>query len=498
MSTLLIPTRWRLFSILFLLSFLSYLMRQNIHVAGEFMMPELGISEIEMGWIYAAFIWGYALCQLPGGILGKRLGPRLALTSIGLVWVITTALTGWLPGHIFTTGSGIIASLLIVRFLVGVAHAPIYPIQAAVVERWFPVGHWALPNAVSSTGLTLGAAVAQPLVAVVMVYWGWRVSFYLFIPLGLVLFLLWWWYATDEPADHPSMTAVELAHIQKSRQQLTQDVGFGAWKQLIKNRDTLLLTCAYFAENYIFYLFFTWFFHYLVTELGFSILETGFLASLPWLSGAVMASIGGYTCDALCARLGPPPGVSHPCDHRPRQRGHLSLCRSLRQLPLHSRLTLVALFRQHTIYRRVLLVGANVYRRTLHCAGVWRDEYRGKPRRHRGCTLNAVSCGAHWLGRCSVNWNSRRFCGRYFVAVYPRRPAVQASASRLIIDRSEVQVLRSRPMHTEAERTSFSIGSPSSSLSKTSSYLHCMTDQSALLLTLRRTESITVEEHLSR
>ena len=73
MSTLVIPTRWRLFSILFLLSFLSYLMRQNIHVAGEFMMPELGISEIEMGWIYAAFIWGYALCQLPGGILGKRL-----------------------------------------------------------------------------------------------------------------------------------------------------------------------------------------------------------------------------------------------------------------------------------------------------------------------------------------------------------------------------------------------------------------------------------------
>ena len=267
-------------------------MRQNIHVAGEFMMPELGISEIEMGWIYAAFIWGYALCQLPGGILGKRLGPRLALASIGLVWVITTALTGWLPGHIFTTGSGIIVSLLIVRFLVGVAHAPIYPIQAAVVERWFPVGHWALPNAVSSTGLTLGAAVAQPLVAVVMVYWGWRVSFYLFIPLGLVLFMLWWWYATDEPADHPSMTAVELAHIQKSRQQLTQDVGFGAWKQLIKNRDTVLLTCAYFAENYIFYLFFTWFFHYLVTELGFSILETGFLASLPWLSGAVMASLG--------------------------------------------------------------------------------------------------------------------------------------------------------------------------------------------------------------
>ena len=146
-----VPTRWRLFSVLFLLSFLSYLMRQNIHVAGEFMMPEFGISEIEMGWIYAAFIWGYALCQLPGGVFGKLLGPRVALTCAGVVWVTTTGLTGWLPGEVFTTGVGVIGCLLVVRFFVGVAHAPIYPIQAAVVERCsrLGIGHcpmrWAVP-----------------------------------------------------------------------------------------------------------------------------------------------------------------------------------------------------------------------------------------------------------------------------------------------------------------------------------------------------------------
>ena len=307
-----LPTRWRLFSVLFLLSFLSYLMRQNIHVAGEFMMPELGISEIQMGWIYAAFIWGYALFQLPGGVFGKKFGSRVALTSVGVIWVVTTGLTGWLTGQVFQSGIGIIASLLVVRFFVGVAHAPIYPIQASVVERWFPVGHWALPNAVGSTGLTLGAALAQPLVAFAMVYWGWRASFYLFIPLGIALFWLWWHYATDDPTDHPAMSTQELEQIQSVRAQLTPNVGFGAWRQLIRNRDTLLLTCAYFAENCIFYLFFTWFFHYLVTVLGFSILETGFLASLPWLCGAVMASVGGYTCDTLFARLGPRWGCRIP------------------------------------------------------------------------------------------------------------------------------------------------------------------------------------------
>ena len=204
-------------------------------------MPELGISELEMGWIYAAFIWGYALCQLPGGVLGKLLGPRTALTSVGLIWVLTTGLTGWLPGQVFSSGLGIMASLIIVRFLVGVSHAPIYPIQAAVVERWFPVGHWALPNAVGSTGLTLGAALAQPLVAVVMVYWGWRASFYLFIPLGLALFWLWWWYATDDPADHPAMTQSELTRIQEGREGLTPQLGFEAWKQLIRNKNLSLI-----------------------------------------------------------------------------------------------------------------------------------------------------------------------------------------------------------------------------------------------------------------
>ena len=307
-----VPVRWRFFAVIFLLSFLSYLMRQNIHVAGEFMMPDLGLSEIEMGWVYASFIWGYALCQLPGGILGSRFGPRRILLWVGVVWIVASGLTGWLPGTLFGSATGIVASLVAIRFLMGAAHAPIYPVQAAAVQRWFPVGQWALPNAVSSSGLTLGAALAQPLVAFIMVYWGWRASFYVFVPLGIAAFALWWWYARDNPAEHPAMAAEELAQIQANRSGLTQEAGFSAWRQLIRNRETLLLTCAYFAQNYVFYLFFTWFFHYLVKELGFGILETGFLAALPWMTGAVMATVGGLVCDTLCRRLGPRLGCRLP------------------------------------------------------------------------------------------------------------------------------------------------------------------------------------------
>jgi ACS family glucarate transporter-like MFS transporter len=205
-----------------------------------------------------------------------------------------------------------LVALVVVRFFLGAAHAPMYPVQAAAIERWFPVGQWALPNAVSSTGLTLGAALAQPLVAIVMINWGWRASFYMFVPLGILFFWIWWWYARDNPAEHPAMTEQELDLIYANRNSLTQEAGFGAWKSLLKNRETLLLAAAYFTQNYVFYLFFTWFFHYLVTELGFSILETGFLAALPWITGAVMATLGGLTCDALCARWGPRLGCRVP------------------------------------------------------------------------------------------------------------------------------------------------------------------------------------------
>jgi len=307
-----IPTRWRFFSILFLLSFMSYQLRQNVHVAGEFMMPELGLSEIEMGWVYAAFIWGYALFQIPGGALGKRFGSRRTLLVAGLLWLLTAALTAVLPGLVFTSSIGIIGSLLFIRFLTGLSHAPMFPIQAAAVERWFPVGHWALPNSLSSTGLTLGAALTQPLVAVVVVYWGWRASFFIFIPFGLMTLGLWWWYARDAPELHPNVTAAELLLIQRQREHLTQDAGDLPWRALLSNRETGLLTLAYFSQCFVFYLFFTWFFHYLVVELGFTVLETGVLAALPWVTGAVTATIGGAVCDRLCRLLGPRLGCRIP------------------------------------------------------------------------------------------------------------------------------------------------------------------------------------------
>ena len=307
-----IPVRWRFFSVIFILSFLSYLLRQHFPVAGEFMMQELVISELQMGWIYGAFFWGYLVFQIPGGILGKRFGPRLTLLVAGTIWILTCLLFALLPGRLETSIAGTVALLIAIRVAMGAAHAPIYPVQAASVERWFPVGQWALPNAVSSTGLSLGAALAAPIFTVVILQWGWRASFLVFVPIGFLFFSVWWWYARNSPREHPSMGADELAAIEANRTNLTQDVGYGAWRQLLGHRETLLLALAYFTHNFVFYSFATWFFHYLVNVLGFSIIESGMLAAAPWLLGAVAATMGGWVCDTLCGRLGPNLGCRIP------------------------------------------------------------------------------------------------------------------------------------------------------------------------------------------
>jgi ACS family glucarate transporter-like MFS transporter len=209
--------RWRVLSILVLASFISYALRYNLSTAAPVMMADLGLTEIQWGWVLAAFLTGYALFQLPGGILGDRLGPRRVLATIAVLWALLTAVTAFVPGTDFASTGVIMASLMLLRFLVGVVHAPVYPATNPVVVNWFPIGGWALPLGLTSTGLNLGVAASAPILAWSIVEFGWRVSFLFLSPLGLILAALWWWYARDHPEQHRAVNEKEIELIQAGR-----------------------------------------------------------------------------------------------------------------------------------------------------------------------------------------------------------------------------------------------------------------------------------------
>lgn len=299
--------RWRVLALLVLASFISYVLRYNVSTAGPEMMNDLRLTEQQFGYILAAFTAGYTIFQFPGGVFGVRLGPRRAMTIIMVLWGLLTMLTSAVPGIGVAGTATTLGALVLVRFLVGAAHAPIYPLTGGVIERWFPVGGWALPNGLSSTGLTLGTAASAPLLVWMMAEVGWRQSFVLLGPIGFIGAFLWWWYVRDNPAEHGAVNEEEAAMIIADRP-LAAALEAGdarpGWQRVLEDRNVLLLTLSYFSMNYIFYMMFNWVFYYMVEVRGLESQQAGYFTSIQWIAAAVGATLGGFLCDFLSRRIG--------------------------------------------------------------------------------------------------------------------------------------------------------------------------------------------------
>lgn len=297
--------RWVVLAIIIFASFVAYVLRTNLSIVGETMMQDLGMNELQLGMVFSAFAAGYALFQFPGGIIGDRWGPRFTITAIATAWALLTVVTAFIPGSDVLSVGAIVLTLVVVRFLVGVVHAPFFPVTiGGTIASWFPVRQWGLPNGLSSTGLTLGAAATAPLVVWLMETWGWRGALLITAPAGLIVAAVYRWYVTDDPGEHPHIGDEELSLIRSDRPPADAGDARGAWKLALKNRNVLLLTLSYFCMNYVFYLFFNWFFFYLVDVKAFSAADAGFLTAALWVLGAVGATAGGFTCDILVRRLG--------------------------------------------------------------------------------------------------------------------------------------------------------------------------------------------------
>lgn len=303
-SRVLLSLRVRMIALLFVLSFVNYFLRNNISAATTVIGDEYSLNATQIGWIIWSFNFSYALFQLPGGMFGDRFGPRFAITLCAVSWGVLTFLTGFAPQLFAASAGGAIASLMVVRLLMGAAQAPLFPITGVVIARWFPSGRWALPNSVLNTALTLGQAAIGPVFTYLIVKYGWREAFYIASPSAIVAAAIWWWYARDRPREHPAITAEELDFIENAGiadTGLTQKVPL---RKVMFDRNVLLLAAGYFCSNYVFYIFANWLIEYLVKQRGYSLLESGLLSSLPFLTGAVLATVGGLVCDTLSRRMG--------------------------------------------------------------------------------------------------------------------------------------------------------------------------------------------------
>ncbi|MBS0378150.1 MAG: MFS transporter [Proteobacteria bacterium] len=295
--------RWRIYLFLFGFGMIAYIQARSITVAGVQMMPQLGLTAAQLGWLETAFLVGYTGLQFPGGVIGQRLGARATFVLIGIVAVLATLATPLAPW--FLTGGALFAALLTAQLVLGASQGPIFPVSAGVFEAWFTPDKWPLVQGVQSCALGLGAALAPPLITQLMAAYDWQRAL-LWIALPPLAVILWWGlYARNTPEQHPKVSAEELAELGGHvRAEPDGRISGSRIAALFADPQVLILTGSYLCMNYVYYLIANWCFLYLVQERHFTMLEGGVLAAIPPLAAAAGAGVGGQLTMMLVRRRG--------------------------------------------------------------------------------------------------------------------------------------------------------------------------------------------------
>jgi ACS family glucarate transporter-like MFS transporter len=302
-----LPIRYVLVSWLLVMSTVAYLDRTNISIAGIEIAQEFAISKIRLGWVFSAFLVGYAGFQIPAGLLVRRLGSRRALTLLGVWWGFFIALTAMIPRHV---GHALLI-LIAIRFALGAGEATMYPAMSQFVERWFPVRERGKANALIFAGVGLGGGLTPGLVTAIILHHGWRTSFAISACVGLAAGLVWWLLASNTPEEHAWVGDRERELILSGRRFVASheedSVRYGRhkipWGNILRSRETYALTVSYFSFGYVAWMFFAWIYIYMASVRGLDLKTSALYASFPFIAMTIGCLVGGVASDWIAARF---------------------------------------------------------------------------------------------------------------------------------------------------------------------------------------------------
>ncbi|PYQ59893.1 MAG: hypothetical protein DMF53_18005 [Acidobacteria bacterium] len=283
------PQHWRVIVLLSLVTGVAYLVRADVAVAQERMVPAVGLTMIGMGAITAwGFQLAYALFQVPAGMFGERFGARRALALALVGCSVASFLTSAVPRQ------GAVLVLVSTRVLLGIAQAAVFPVAAMAVMIYVPVTERVRATAIYIAAASLGAAAAPLLMAPTMEKLGWRAVFVLSGVIASVTALAW---VTLMPPRPPQP---EGPAVQARRDALSE------LRVLVRSIPLLRLSIAYLLHSAVWFVFVFWFFRYLTEGRGFTILASGLWGSLPSIAACVLAPLIGVAADRIGRRIGAP------------------------------------------------------------------------------------------------------------------------------------------------------------------------------------------------
>ncbi|MGM7721860.1 MFS transporter [Metabacillus sp. Hm71] len=296
-------TRWMIVVMLFLVTAINYADRATLSIAGSDMSNQLGLDSVMMGYVFSAFAWSYVAGQIPGGWLLDRFGSKKVYFWSIFLWSCFTLLQGMIG--IFGSVGTAVTVLFGLRFLVGLAEAPSFPANSRIVASWFPGHERGTAAATFNSAQYFATVLFAPIMGYITYTFGWEYVFYFMGVIGIIVAFIWL-KTIYSPKEHPRMNKAELDYIEAGgaliHMDQTEEKKGASWsnvKKLLSNRMLLGIYLGQYCITTLTYFFLTWFPVYLVQERGMTILEVGFIASLPAICGFLGGILGGLFSDFL-------------------------------------------------------------------------------------------------------------------------------------------------------------------------------------------------------
>lgn len=282
--------RWGIVTLLFLATALNYVSRQALPILKPILEKDLGLAAQDFTNAVSAFLLAYTIMYTVSGRLIDRVGVRLGAAVCVIAWSAASILTA------LTVGPW---SLIFFLFLLGVGQPGIFPAGIKACGEWFKRSERALPVGLFSSGASIGAIVAVPLVSVVAMHWGWRWAFV--VPgLAVCLWAPLWFYFYHKPAVHPRLPQADRAML--AQENPADAPGTPTWRSILAQRKVwgLLLTRMTGDSVWYFYLF--WIPVYLQQERGLDLKAMALFGWVPYLFADIGALLGGGLSDKLIRR----------------------------------------------------------------------------------------------------------------------------------------------------------------------------------------------------
>jgi MFS family permease len=267
--------------------------RVNLAAAAPVMQHDLGLSNIALGFAFSAFNYSYAPFQLVGGWFADRFGARRTLTICGLAWSVTTIATGAVRG---------LNSLFAVRLVLGMGEGATLPAANRALSNWTSLESRGLAVGITHSAGRLGAGVAAPIVALLIAWFSWRISFVLLGMLSAIWAVVWLRYFHEDPRSHPRISAAELTALAAADPDRSIAYGAVPWRRLIPRMAPMMI--GYFCQGWTGWLYVTWMPSLMSKNYGLELKKSSLFYAGTLLCAMVAELLGGFVTDYLLRRTG--------------------------------------------------------------------------------------------------------------------------------------------------------------------------------------------------